>query len=187
MAQLVFVDLETTGLELERHGIIEIACIFETDGIREETGLHSLANPGAVEHSAEAATVHKIPRDAIDVAPPLLEVLQQFDSRCANHAIISGWNTQFDKAFLYKAYQHFGLPWRFDYHIYDVWSLYKRLQLLGHLPADLHLGLGTIAHHYQLIREGEDAHRAVNDIEWTWRLHRLALEQDPMAPAPGTR
>ena len=34
MAQLVFVDLETTGLDVEQHGIIEIACIFETDGKR---------------------------------------------------------------------------------------------------------------------------------------------------------
>ena len=27
MAQLVFVDLETTGLDVDRHGIIEIGCI----------------------------------------------------------------------------------------------------------------------------------------------------------------
>ena len=51
MAQLVFVDLETTGLDVERHGIIEIACIFETDGKREAEGLHSLVNPGDVEHT----------------------------------------------------------------------------------------------------------------------------------------
>ncbi len=181
MAQLVFVDLETTGLNLARHGIIEIACIFETDGIREATDWQSLANPGDVEHSEGAAAVHKIPREAIDAAPPVLEVLRQFDSRCADGALVSGWNTKFDEAFLYKAYQHYGLPWRFDYHIFDVWSLYKRLQLLGQLPADMHLGLGTIARHFQVVRDGEDAHRAATDIEWTWRLYRRAIE-----PAPST-
>lgn len=176
MAQLVFVDLETTGLDVDRHGIIEIGCIFETDGQREADDFHSLANPGEVEKSAEAAEVHKIPPASIAAAPPLEEVLRRFDERCRDEAIIGGWNTKFDEAFLYRAYQRHGIPWRFDYHIFDVWSLYKRFQLLGVLPADLHLGLGTVAEHYKLIREGEDHHRALTDIEWTWRLHRLALE-----------
>jgi DNA polymerase-3 subunit epsilon len=183
MAQLVFVDLETTGLEVERHGIIEIACIFETDGKREAEGLQSLANPGDVEYSEAAAEVHKIPRATITTAPPLLAVLRQFDKRCTDGAIVSGWNTKFDEAFLYKAYRQCGLPWRFDYHIFDVWSLYKRLQLIGKLPADLHLGLETMARHFNIVRDGEDAHRAFTDIEWTWRLYRLALEQCPSTPS----
>jgi DNA polymerase III subunit epsilon len=183
MAQLVFVDLETTGLDVERHGIIEIACIFETDGTRAAEGLHSLVNPGDVEHTEGAAAVHKIPREAIDAAPPLLDVLRQFDSRCADGAIVSGWNTKFDEAFLYRAYRQCGLPWRFDYHIFDVWSLYKRLQLIGALPADVHLGLETIARRFNIVHAGEDAHRATTDIEWTWRLYRLAIEQYPSTPS----
>jgi DNA polymerase III epsilon subunit-like protein len=178
MAQLVFVDLETTGLDYERHGIIEIGCIFETDGHREPEDFQALANPGDVEYSEEAASVHKIPRATIEAAPPLYEVLQRFDSRCAAGAIVSGWNTKFDEAFLYKAYQRYGIPWRFDYHIFDVWSLYKHFQLIGRLPAEVHLGLGTIAQHYHIAREGEDHHRALADVEWTWRLYRLALELD---------
>lgn len=177
MAQLVFVDLETTGLDVERHGIIEIGCIFETDGTRETEDFQALANPGAVEYSDGAAEVHRIPHDVIAAAPPLEAVLHQFDSRCAKDAILSGWNTKFDEAFLYKAYQRYGLPWRFDYHIFDVWSLYKRLQLTGKLPAELRLGLGTVAKHYSIVRAGEDHHRALTDVEWTWRLYRLALEQ----------
>ena len=183
MVQLVFVDLETTGLDVERHGIIEIACIFETDGKREAEDLHSLVHPGDVEHTEAAAAVHKIPREAIDAAPPLLDVLRQFDSRCADGAIVSGWNTKFDEAFLYRAYRQCGLPWRFDYHIFDVWSLYKRLQLIGTLPADLRLGLGTIARHFNIVRDGEDAHRAATDIEWTWRLYRVVIAQCPSTPA----
>ena len=182
MAQLVFVDLETTGLDVARHGIIEIGCIFETDGQREADDFHSLANPGEVEKSAEAAEIHKIPPASIAAAPPLEEVLRQFDARCQDEAIISGWNTKFDEAFLYRAYQRHGIPWRFDYHIYDVWSLYKRFQLLGALPADLHLGLGTVAEYCKEIRDGEAQHRALTDIEWTWRLHRRALE--PQAALP---
>ncbi len=183
MTQLVFVDLETTGLDLERHGIIEIACIFETDGKRAAAGLQSLVNPGDVEHTEGAAAVHKIPREAIDTAPLLLDVLRQFDSRCADGAIMSGWNTKFDEAVLYRAYRQCGLPWRFDYHIFDVWSLYKRLQLISKLPADLRLGLGTIARHFNIVRDGEDAHRASTDVEWTWRLYRLAIEQCPSKPS----
>ena len=178
MGQLVFIDLETTGLDVNRHGIIELGCIFETDGHREPEDFHALANPGEVEYNSDAARVHNIPRHAIDAAPPLYDVLQRFDRRCTNDAIISGWNTKFDEAFLYKAYQHYGINWRFDYHIFDVWSLYKRLQLIGKLPPDLHLGLGTIAEHYNIVRDGEDHHRALNDIEWTWRLYRLALDHD---------
>jgi DNA polymerase III epsilon subunit-like protein len=101
MAQLVFVDLETTGLDVERHGIIEIGCIFETDGTREKD-FQALANPGAVEYSDDAAEVHRIPHDAIAAAPPLEKVLRLFDSRCAKDAILSGWNTKFDEAFLYN-------------------------------------------------------------------------------------
>jgi DNA polymerase III epsilon subunit-like protein len=178
MTQLVFIDLETTGLDADRHGIIEIGCIFETDGKREAEDFQALANPGDVEHSEGAAEVHRISRDTIATAPPLYEVLRQFDSRCSNEAILSGWNTKFDELFLYRAYQRYGLPWRFDYHNFDVWSLYKRLQLMGRLPADLRLGLGTIAAHYNVTREGEGHHRALTDVEWTWRLYRLAVEQE---------
>lgn len=178
MSQLVFVDLETTGLDVERHGIIEIGCVFETDGKREPDDFQSLANPGAVEFDESAAEVHRIRRETIATAPSLHDVLQQFDRRCADEAIISGWNTKFDEAFLYKAYQRYGIPWRFDYHIFDVWSLYKRLQLIGKLPADMHLGLGTVAQHYNIVRDGEDHHRALTDVEWTWRLYRLAVERE---------
>jgi DNA polymerase III epsilon subunit-like protein len=178
MAQLVFIDLETTGLDADRHGIIEIGCIFETDGKREAESFQSLANPGEVEYSNEAAEVHRIPRQTIAAAPPLYEVLLRFDSRCANEAVLSGWNTKFDELFLYRAYQRYGLPWRFDYHIFDVWSIYKRLQLMGKLPTDLRLGLGTIVKHYNIAQDGEDHHRALTDVEWTWRLYRLAIEQE---------
>jgi len=184
MRQLVFIDLETTGLDLDRHGIIEIGCIFETDGKRETENFQALANPGEVEHSDEAAKVHQISRQSIADAPPLDTVLRQFDGRCADDAIISGWNTKFDEAFLYRAYQRYGIKWRFDYHIFDVWSLYKRLQLTGKLPADLHLGLGTVAKHYNIVRDGEDHHRALSDIEWTWRLYRLAIEADTCPKGP---
>jgi DNA polymerase III epsilon subunit-like protein len=177
MAQLVFIDLETTGLDADRHGIIEIGCIFETNGKREAEDFQSLANPGDVEHSDGAAEVHRIARDTITIAPPLYEVLRRFDSRCANEAVLSGWNTKFDELFLYRAYQRYGLPWRFDYHIFDVWSIYKRLQLMGKLPADMRLGLGTVAQHYNLVQDGENHHRALTDVEWTWRLYRLAIEQ----------
>jgi DNA polymerase III epsilon subunit-like protein len=182
MAQLVFVDLETTGLDVDQHGIIEIGSLFETDGKREDDDFHSLANPGDVEFTESAADVHKIPREVIAAAPPLYEVLQRFDRRCADGAVISGWNTKFDEAFLYKAYKRYGLPWRFDYHIFDVWSLYKRLQLIGTLPADLHLGLGSLARYYNIVRDGENGHRAPTDIEWTWRLYRLALDLAPSTP-----
>ncbi len=176
MAQLVFVDLETTGLDVEQNGIIEIGCIFEADGKREAENFQSLGNPGNVVYDEEAAEIHKISHEAIAAAPSLEQVLGQFDSRCADDAILSGWNTKFDESFLHKAYQRYGLNWRFDYHIFDVWSLYKRLQLIGKLPADMHLGLGTVAKHYNIIRDGEDHHRALTDIEWTWRLYRLAIE-----------
>lgn len=177
MAQLIFVDLETTGLDVDRHGIIEIGCIFETNGNREAEPFHTLANPGDVEYSDEAATVHNIRRDEIDAAPPLDLVLRQFDSRCADEAILSGWNTKFDEAFLYKAYQRYGLRWRFDYHVFDVWSLFKHRQLLGKLPADMRIGLGTLSQHFNIMRDGEDHHRALTDAEWAWRLYRLTLEQ----------
>jgi DNA polymerase III epsilon subunit-like protein len=179
MGQLIFVDLETTGLSLDRNGIIEIGAVFETDGHREPNDFQALANPGNVEYDEEAAKIHNISREAVNAAPPLAEVLKQFDSRCADHAVISGWNTKFDEAFLHKAYQFYGLPWRFDYHIFDVWSTFKRLQLLGKLPADMHLGLGTVARYYNIVRDGEDHHRALNDAEWTWRLHRISLGQEP--------
>ncbi|GIX46552.1 MAG: hypothetical protein KatS3mg131_0763 [Candidatus Tectimicrobiota bacterium] len=178
MGQLVFVDLETTGLDVERHGIIEIACIFETDGQRDPEDFVSLVNPGTVEFSSEAAAIHGISPAAIAAAPPLEEVLRRFDRRCADGAVLSGWNTKVDEAFLYRAYRRCGLPWRFDYHVFDVWSLYKHLQLRGKLPADLHIGLSTIAKYFNIVRDGESAHRARTDVEWTWRLYRLALEAD---------
>ena len=171
---LVFLDLETTGLNPLKNGIVEIGAIFVDSG-RETGEFQSLTNPGAaVAYTPEAMQVHGLTMQQVNMAPGIGNVLRKFDGLCQDGALLAGWNVQFDVSFLRAAYTLYAIPWCFDYHVFDVWALFKQEQLKGRITANMKLSMANLHEMYQLPGAGKpQKHRALDDIRMTYELYKL--------------
>lgn len=176
MPQIVFVDLETTGLDSRCHGILEIGALFcDKEGQLTST-YSSDVNPGWVDIDDRALEVNGFTDERIQQGTDLTTVLTEFNSRVEGQALLAGWNIPFDEGFLREAYRNCGMMWPFDYHTLDVWSLFQTLKLAGVVEG--HLRLKALVERYGLKQEGDgEAHSAMADITWTYRLWQWALER----------
>jgi DNA polymerase-3 subunit epsilon len=95
---LLFLDLETTGLELTAgHRVAEVA-LLRARGGREEGRLESVVNPGRPLDPG-AAAVNGLNDAALALAPPF-PLLAPAVERLAAGAVLVGHNVRFDLAFL---------------------------------------------------------------------------------------
>jgi len=173
MTQIVFVDIESTGLEAALHGIVELGAIFHGSSV---SMARWAVNPGECFIDPKALEVNGFLERDIRQAPYIDDVIREFDHRVEDKAVLAGWNVPFDVGFIKHAYYIAGVNWRFDYHTLDVWSLYYTLIQAGVLEGPLHLEglidkLG--------LRQPEDgrAHGALQDITWTYRLWKEAIRR----------
>ncbi len=174
MSHIVFVDLETTGLDPTKHGIVEIAAIYTIDG--EPLGTQGvLVNPGSVEFTEEAEAINGF--DAYKAANglPLAEAIRTFDEPVKSHSIMAGWNVGFDYGFLRAAYELCNRKWPFSYHMLDIQSVFRFMNLCGRYkgPVSLERAAGQCG----VIRTYEKAHKATSDVIWTHRLFQWAQER----------
>lgn len=117
---LCFVDIETTGLDAQKHEIIEIGAIH-TDGAK----LESYVLPSHIETAdPESLAINGYTEkgwqqmDAITL-PDALQSLNVI----ANGAYFIAYNATFDWSFLQKAYSDYGIEPNFHYHRLDLMTL----------------------------------------------------------------
>jgi DNA polymerase-3 subunit epsilon len=149
---LVFLDLETTGLEMAAgHRVAEVA-LLRVWGGREEGRLESVVNPGRPLDPA-AAAVNGLSDATLAVAPPF-GLLAPAVERLAAGAVLVGHNVRFDMAFLQLELAAAGRPPLANPSL-DTLALARRLlrrasYSLAALAADLGLPAPT--------------HRALDDV-----------------------
>lgn len=172
--QLVFVDLETSGLDPFQHGILELGAIFLDGPDAEPAYMRADVRPDGCVFDERALAVNGFTPERIAAAEPQDRAICAFDARVQKGALLAGWNIPFDMAFLKEAYRASGLVWRFDYHTLDIWSLYYVLK--GQGPGTGHLQLKALCKRLGLYKETDGAaHSALQDIDWTWRLYQYAV------------
>lgn len=191
--RIVFFDLETSGLDPERHEIIQIAAIaatlpgFET---LEEFECkvrfdHLRAEPGALEANNYDRDVWQ--REAIEP----LEAAERFDAVMRRHSTMqrtskrtgkpfatcrmAGHNAStFDIRFLRQFYKLHGNGWcQCDVFVYDT------LQLAGWWAASqanppANLQLGTLCEHLG-VELGDNAHDALHDVRAAIEVARVLV------------
>ncbi len=105
---LLFLDLETTGLDLAAgHRVCEVALLRERAGT-EEDRLDCLLNPGR-RLDPHAAAVNGLRDDDLAVAPSFVTVAPTIET-LATEAVLVGHNLAFDLAFLSAELQVIGRP-----------------------------------------------------------------------------
>jgi oligoribonuclease len=183
---LVFLDLETSGLDPQRDVILEVAAYYENSGAhhRKNLVLHyapeALAdmNPFVVEMHTKNGLLEEVDRAqwngvASTTAAAEAHLIEWLESalpwRLGDPGylkpILAGEGIHFDQRFLRVHMPRFFA--RFDYPLEDISTLKRALRrALGRDFVDNEILPETEAH------EAEDRHRAMDDVEEAVRNHR---------------
>lgn len=168
---LVFLDLETTGLDPARDRIVELAVArVETDG--RVTELTSLVDPG-VQIPRPSARVHGIRDEDVRGAPTFPELAGRL-ARLLRGADAAGYNVErFDLPLLRAELRRAGLSedWA-DCRVVDACGIFKRME-----RRDLSAA-------YRFYRGGEPAapHTAAGDVAATMEVLIGQLDRYPDMP-----
>lgn len=174
-ADLVVVDIETTGWLADHGRITEIGAI-RASGERPAAEFSSLVNPGT-EIPAAITALTGITDTMVQSAPPIDTVLPRFLS-FAEGAVIAAHNAPFDIGFLATACRSCGLDWPFR-EVVDTVAL-SRLVLGRHEVPDHKLA--TLADHFAI--DAPPCHRALADASATLDVLTSLLARVPAIQVP---
>ena len=165
--KLVFIDLETTGLDFEKHEITEVGClIVNGKTLKVEGKYEEKVKPQHLETaSKEAIELTGYSDEAWASAKDLEKVLHKV-ANLAPNAMLAGWNITFDWLFLEKGFKKYSIKHKYDYHRLDVMSMaYLKLFKSKKLKS---LSLRKTAELYGV--EVLKIHRAMNDATATYQI-----------------
>lgn len=192
MRPIVFIDLETGGLDPETCAVLEVGAYVEIEGrartfqaIVREPGLEMGKNIHEAALNINGLTITRIRtegRNVSSVATELGYFLRDIhiEARCQNERIlIGGQNVQFDMGFLNRLWRLAGVAKKpnLDYRCVDLASIGEALMRAGKLPAIVTSktgatlkmpGLDASAEFFGIERSGPDgmgAHRALGDAK----------------------
>lgn len=154
---LVFFDLESTGLNIMQDRIIQIALIKYEPGKAEPIELMQLINPG-IPITKEAYEVHKISNEDVKNKPTFQQVGQKlFDF--IGDADLAGYNSnRFDVPMLMEEFYRIGLDFDIDKRrLLDVQRIFHKME-----PRTLKAALN-----FYCGKSLEDAHDALADTRAT--------------------
>jgi DNA polymerase III epsilon subunit-like protein len=144
----VAIDLETTGLDPDRADVVSLAAIPFVAG-RAEPGYVTLVDPRRPIPPA-STRIHGIGDSHVVGAPPLDDVLPQFDAVCAGRVLV-GHDVAFDVAVLARARRRRRLPEpavlaldtrRLAVALHPSWRRRAELEIVA-----AHLGIPVVGRH----------------------------------------
>ena len=173
--KLLFIDLETTGLDFNRHEIIEVGCLL-VDGksLKVIDEYHARVKPEHIETAdKEGLKVSGYSKRKWKDALPLKEVLKEV-VKFAPKAMVAGWKVDFDWWFLDTNLKKLGVKHQFDYHLVDVISIayihlrsQKRPKKLNLRSVARSLGIRV-----------DEQHSAMTDIRATYEVFKKLMEDE---------
>ena len=190
MKKVLWLDVETTGLDCRKHGLREVGFIIEIDGVEVDKGVFKI-NPFTY-------TTRDVEIDdyALEISKVSIEDLESYDSSsyCFKELmkklvkyvnvndkndcfVIAGYNTAFDIGFIKEWFKEMGLldsyKDLFHYKSLDVFSIVFALRHIGLNSAE-NDKLETMCNYFDIQIE---AHNALSDIEATKKLYELICEK----------
>jgi DNA polymerase III subunit alpha len=164
----LWLDAETTGLDANKHDIVQFACIPVVNGQKQKPFNEHCQPLNWKDIDPGATAVHGITENMmrgfqsqVDMVRNLVKYLKQFNTKFA----IAGFNVGFDKGFLSAMFIKHGYSKEFfELFSLDVHDTYDRAKLVKGQLATTNLKLETLANHYGF---SINAHDALSDIEAT--------------------
>jgi len=198
---LAFIDLETTGLDPERHEIIEIGAILARQIQPQQDRLKSNFNHakkwlkfdfnsrrGPIVEVIEEFELKVIPERIEDADPQALRIngytpekwtdamslgkAIEIVAEKTQDAIMIGQNVTFDWIFLSRAFVRVGIQNKMHYHRMDLMSM--AFARLYNVPEMQRFSLRELCIYFGV--ENEKAHTALSDIRATYEVYKKLLE-----------
>lgn len=171
--KLVFVDLETTGVIVDKHEILELGSIV-VDGSTLDVSFefYKKVKPVHIERAqSEALKLVGFTKEGWRDAEEAEKVLREFNDLAAG-GMVMGWNVAFDWQFLEHGFRKFGIRSKLDYHRLDVLSM-AYIKLFRN-PKVTSLKLRSVAELYD-INLPKDNHNAMEDIRATFEIFKKLI------------
>ena len=169
---LAFIDIETTGLDVINHEIIEVGCVLTTPELKviEEFELKIIpeylenADPISmkINHYEEGGW-----QDALSLKEAI-KILSKKTKEC----IMVGQNVAFDSGFLEYAFSKTGIKNTMHYHKLDTisiaWAKFNKDKDFEHFS------LRDMCMHFGI--ENKDSHTGLGDARATYELYKKLME-----------
>lgn len=174
----VFIDTETTGLDSERHEIIEIAGIVVRIANPADSATYEILDqfeyrikPERLsEADPQALKINRYDPSQWNDAVTLIEAMQQVSGRTKGMVMV-GHNVAFDAGFLDKAFRKTGTENQMHYHKLDTISMAYAL-LHGNKDVD-HLSLRALCDYFEIEQSAQ--HEALADAQATLALYKKLM------------
>ncbi len=172
--ELSFVDIETTGLQFDRHEIVELALIKTTSFA---DGLVTLEERVWKIHPKHIETADPVSLGVSGYVPDewkdavsLEEALAEF-AELTEGTMMVAHNVAYDFGFLWKAFQDTGIKNKMHYHKLDTISIaYAKLK--GESEPNQY-SLGALASRFNI--KQPHAHEALEDVKTMLALYKTLM------------
>jgi DNA polymerase III epsilon subunit family exonuclease len=167
-----FIDIETTGLDLQRHEIVDIGCVVTTPTFEVIEEFELKIKPEHLE-TADQVSLKISNYDATlwESAYSLKEAIKIFSEKVKD-CIMVGHNVAFDSGFLEFAFSKTGVNNSMHYHKLDTVSVaWAKL----HRQPDLeHFSLRELCARFDI--KNKQAHTGLGDARATFELYKKLME-----------
>lgn len=169
---LAFIDLETTGLDPERHEIIEIGCLVARPSLEVIAEFEQKVRPTHLQTAEpEALNINGYNEADWLFSVDLSQAVKLLAEKTAD-CIMVGQNVSFDWGFLQKAFTQTGVRNQMHFHKLDVISMaYAKLH--GQSQPE-RFGLSALAEYFKI--EQKRAHSALDDVRVTFEIYKKLLQ-----------
>ena len=167
-----FIDLETTGLNVRQHEIIEIGCVLTTPDLKVVEEFSLKIKPKNIANADPTALkINHYNEKNWEKAVDLEDAIKIFAEKVKNHIMI-GHNVAFDSGFLEQAFSQTGVSNTMHYHKLDTVSVAWAKM---HKDPDLeHFSLRELCLRFGI--KNEQAHTALSDARATYELYKKLME-----------
>ncbi len=190
MKKVLWLDVETTGLDCRKHGLREVGFIIEIDGVEVDKGVFKI-NPFTyttkdVEIDDYALEISKVSIEDLESYDRVSYCFKELMKKLVKYVnvndkndcfVIAGYNVAFDIGFIKEWFKEMGLldsyKDLFHYKSLDVFSIVFALRHIGLNSAE-NDKLETMCNYFGIEIE---AHNALSDIEATKKLYELICEK----------
>ncbi len=121
---ILLFQIETSGPNLDRDSIIQLsAVLLDKDNQLEKDFFNSYVKVSFLDNTiAQHSTQLQVPFETLQKSPKLNEVIKQFATKFGSSPLLAT-HTVSNVQFLRQAFKKTFVPYEYDSHVLDLWSL----------------------------------------------------------------
>lgn len=121
---LLFFELQTTGLDSDKHNIIQLsAVLLDKDNLLEKANFNSYVRVSYLDSViAEHAKMLHLDFEPLKKSPKIYDVIKQFHTKFGTDLLLATHNLT-NVLFLKSAFKKSSVPFDYDPHVVELWTL----------------------------------------------------------------